>query len=153
MAKVKFDIKSEATRPFYATVGATDLAVEVARQYAAEVQAKVADVQKKVQGIDFEPKNLNKQAQTVVSSRVENVTKEAKDAQAKLEAKLAELQAEAKKAQAKFEAQVAELQAEAKRSPPRRRASLPTRSTRPPTRTPSWSSAARRPLPSCARSR
>ncbi len=56
MAKVKFDIKSEATRPFYATVGATDLAVEVARQYAAEVQAKVADVQKKVQASTSSPR-------------------------------------------------------------------------------------------------
>ena len=73
MADTKFDIKTEATRPFYATVGVTDLAVEVARQYVTDVQAKVADVQKKIEKLDFEPKSQ----------------------QARLEAKLADLQAEA----------------------------------------------------------
>ena len=58
MADTKFDIKTEATRPFYATVGVTDLAVEVARQYVTDVQAKVADVQKKIEKLDFEPRNL-----------------------------------------------------------------------------------------------
>ena len=73
----------------------TDLAVEVARQYVTDVQAKVADVQKKIEKLDFEPKSQ----------------------QAKLEAKLADLQAEAKKAQARFEAQVAEIQGDAKAFP------------------------------------
>ena len=121
MADAKFDIKTEATRPFYATVGATDLAVSAARAYLTEVQSKVADVQKKIESFEFEPKNLNAKAQTVVTSRVDSVTstvtKEAKERQAKLEARLAELQAEAKKAQARFEAQVAELQGDAKALP------------------------------------
>ena len=46
MADTKFDIKAEATRPFYATVGVTDLAVEVARQYVTDVQAKVARIRR-----------------------------------------------------------------------------------------------------------
>src|SRR3546814_1856353 len=117
MAKAKFDIKSEAVRPFYATVGATDLAVEAARLYVADAQARVNGVQKKVAAFDYEPKRLNKQAQSLVSSRVDTLTKEAKDAQARLETKLAELQDEAKKAQAKFEAQIVELQDEAKALP------------------------------------
>ena len=49
MAKAKFDIKSEATRPFYAYVGATDLAVAALREYVADVQKKLVDVQKDVQ--------------------------------------------------------------------------------------------------------
>ena len=49
MAKAKFDIKTEATRPLYAGVGVTDLAVETVREYVADVQKKVAGVQKDVE--------------------------------------------------------------------------------------------------------
>jgi hypothetical protein len=48
MAKAKFDIKTEATRPFLAGVGVTDLAVERVRGYLTDVQKKLADVQKDV---------------------------------------------------------------------------------------------------------
>ena len=48
MAKTKFDIKTEATRPLYAGVGVTDLAVEFVRGYVTDVQTRVADVQKNV---------------------------------------------------------------------------------------------------------
>lgn len=117
MAQAKFDIKTEAARPLYATVGATDLAVEVARQYVTDVQGRLTEVQKKVAAYDFEPKNLNDKAQNLAKSRVDVVTKEAKDRQAKLEKRLAELQAELKDAQAKFEARLAELQSDAKAFP------------------------------------
>ena len=46
MAKAKFDIKTEATRPLYVGVGVTDLAVEAVRDYVADFQKKFADVQK-----------------------------------------------------------------------------------------------------------
>ncbi len=49
MAKAKFDIKTEATRPLYAGVGVTDLAVSLVREYVADVQKLVAGVQKDVQ--------------------------------------------------------------------------------------------------------
>ena len=78
MAKAKFDIKTEATRPFYAGVGVTDLAVEAVRDY-------VTDVQKTVSDFDFEPKALRDQAVAVVSAQ-----------RAAIEARVAELQAEAK---------------------------------------------------------
>src|SRR3546814_13227050 len=90
MAKAKFDIKSEAVRPFYATVGATDLAVEAARLYVADAQARVNGVQKKVAAFDYEPKRLNKQAQSLGSQPVEPLTKEAKDAKARPETKPAD---------------------------------------------------------------
>ena len=60
MAKAKFDIKTEATRPFYAGVGVTDLAVEAVRDY-------VTDVQKTVKGLDFEPKALRAAIETRVA--------------------------------------------------------------------------------------
>jgi hypothetical protein len=75
MVKAKFDIKTEATRPLYAGVGVTDLAVEAVRDY-------VADVQKTVTKIDFQPQALRKDARA---------------GRAVIEARVAELQAEAKR--------------------------------------------------------
>lgn len=94
MAKAKFDIKTEATRPFYAGVGVTDLAVEAVRDYVADFQAKFADVQKNVITFDYTPQNLRDQAVTVVGARVEALSKDAKARQAAVEARVAELQAE-----------------------------------------------------------
>jgi heparin binding hemagglutinin HbhA len=56
MAKAKFDIKTEAARPLYAYVGVTDRAVEVVRE-------SVTDFQKRLAGIDFEPKALRDRVQ------------------------------------------------------------------------------------------
>lgn len=61
--------KKTATRPLYAVVGATDLVVERARSYTADVQARVAEVQSRVGKIDLEPKALRDQARTLVASR------------------------------------------------------------------------------------
>jgi hypothetical protein len=115
VADAKFDIRTEATRPFYATVGATDLAVEVARNYVTELQGRVADVQKKV--VDFEPRSLNDRAVAELNGRRGALTKDAREAQAKLQTRLKELQAELKDAQARLEARVAELQADARSLP------------------------------------
>ena len=46
MATAKFDIKTEALKPVLAGVGVTDLAVEVVRDAVADVQKRVAAVQK-----------------------------------------------------------------------------------------------------------
>ena len=61
--------KKTATSPFYAVVGATDLVVERARSYTADVQARVAEVQSRVGKIDLEPSALRDQARTLVASR------------------------------------------------------------------------------------
>jgi hypothetical protein len=99
MAKAKFDIKTEATRPLLAGVGATDLAVERVRGYVADVQKKLADVQKDVQA-----QALREQAVTVVNARVDALSKDAKARRAAIEARVAELQAEAKTYPAKVQA-------------------------------------------------
>lgn len=100
MAKAKFDIKTEATRPLYAGVGVTDLAVGLVREYVADVQKRFAGVQKDVQtrigGFDLEPKALRDQAVTVVSARVDALSRDARARRAAIEARVAELQAEAK---------------------------------------------------------
>jgi peptidoglycan hydrolase CwlO-like protein len=66
MAKAKFDIKTEATRPLYAYVGVTDRAVEVVRESVLDFQKRIAD-------FDFEPKALRNRATTLVSSRVDDL--------------------------------------------------------------------------------
>jgi len=109
MAKAPFDFKqfdiktlelpAAATKPLYAGVGATDLAVEYVREYVADVQKKfaevqkdvqsrvagvqrdvqtrVADVQKNVKGFEFEPKALREQTTTVVNTRVSELRSDA----------------------------------------------------------------------------
>lgn len=100
MAKAKFDIKTEATRPIYAGVGVTDLAVELVREYVTDMQKRLAEVQKDVQArvkdLDFEPEALRKQTVTFVNARVEALSKDAKARRAAIEARMEELQADAK---------------------------------------------------------
>lgn len=97
MAKAKFDIKTEATRQFYAGVGVTDLAVEAVREYVTDLQKKLADVQKSINKLEFQPQALREQA-----------LKDAKVRRDALEARIAELQADAKAYPAKVQALVNE---------------------------------------------
>lgn len=108
MAKAKFDIKSielppVAARPLYVGVGATDLAVEYVREAVADVQKRFVDVQKNVKNFEFEPKALREQATTVVSARVDALSKDAKARRAAVEARVADLQADAKTRTAKVQ--------------------------------------------------
>src|SRR5512139_3364053 len=75
--------KIDATRPFYAVVGAGDLAVEYARNATADVQARFGK-------IELEPKALRDQARTVVTSRIDELTEDAKDARRQVEARAKE---------------------------------------------------------------
>lgn len=112
MAKTatKFNVKlpTEAVRPLYAAAGATDLAVEIARGYVSEAQVKVTDAQKKatqrVSAVELEPKALQTRALTLVNTRVDVLSKEAKARQAKLEKAVADFQGQAKAFPAKVEA-------------------------------------------------
>ncbi len=86
MAKAKLDIKTVPTQAIEAAVGATDLAVGVVRSSVADLQKRLAGVQKNVSS--FEP-------QAFVSTSVENLTKDAKARRAAIEKLVAALQAEA----------------------------------------------------------
>ena len=61
----------DPTRPFYAAVGGVDIAVSYARTGLSEAQTRIAKV-------DFEPKALAEQSRTAVTSRVDDLQKEAK---------------------------------------------------------------------------
>lgn len=103
MAKAKIDITAVdlkvATKPLYAGVGVTDLAVGAVRDY-------VSDVQKNVRDFDFQPKALRDQALTVVSNRVDALAADAKARRAAVETRVAELQAEALSYPAKVQSTV-----------------------------------------------
>src|ERR687898_235975 len=49
------ELATEAARPLYAGVGATDLVVGFVRDAVADVQKQLADVQTRIGGLDFEP--------------------------------------------------------------------------------------------------
>ncbi|WP_205474128.1 hypothetical protein [Nocardioides sp. SYSU D00038] len=96
----KFDLKSEATRTFYAGAGVADLAVEAVKEYVVDVQKRVTDVQKDVTrtitSVDLKPQALREQAVTVVNSRVEAISEDAKARRSAVEARVADLQEQAK---------------------------------------------------------
>jgi len=117
MAKAKFDIaafdfKGEAQKGLHAGVGAADLAFETVKEYVSEAQKKAqkrleaaqkdaqkafTTAQKSVKGFEFEPKTLRSQATTVVSSRVDELSKDAKARRIAIEKRVTELQTEAQK--------------------------------------------------------
>jgi len=101
------DLKTEATKTLYAGAGVVDLAVETVREYVADVQKKLVElqkdastrlegVQKSVKDLSLEPKTLRTQVETVVNARVEALTDEAKARRAAIEKRVAELQGEAR---------------------------------------------------------
>jgi hypothetical protein len=91
--------KLDATRPFYAALGAGDLAYQTARDYAADVQARLTKG-------ELDGNALREQARTLVRDRVDGLSKDA-------QALLADLQSDAQgfpgKAQAMVNDYVAEL--------------------------------------------
>lgn len=116
MAKTQFNVeqfKTEAVKPLFAVAGATELALDFARGYANDAQKsyqkRVDAVQARVSKVDYrDPKTLQTQARDLVNSRVEELSKEAKDAQAKFEARINELRKDAKNVPSRLQAQVDE---------------------------------------------
>ena len=108
MAKAKYDIKGEAQKTLHAGVGAADLAIETVKEYVVEAQKRfeavqkdaqkaLTSAQKSVKGFEFQPKTLRSQATTVVGSRVDELSKDAKARRTAIEKRVADLQTEAQK--------------------------------------------------------
>lgn len=91
----KFDLKSEATRGLYVYAGVADLAVVAVKEYVAATTRRIEDVQKGVQhGVSkLAPSALRDQAVTVVNTRVEAISEDARARRAAIEARVDELQA------------------------------------------------------------
>ena len=98
MAKAKFDIPTQiptvATRPLYAGVGVTDLVVETVRDYVADVQKRLDDVQKSVSGLEAKHEVLRDRASKAVADRVDTLNKDAQARRRVIEQRVAELQSE-----------------------------------------------------------
>ena len=115
MAK-KIDIeqlKAETLKPLYALAGATELAVDFARGYAADAQKvaqdRISTVQARVKGVELpDTKELPAKARTLVNAQVKDLQSQAKDAQTKFEARVKELQKETVEFPSKVEAQLTE---------------------------------------------
>jgi heparin binding hemagglutinin HbhA len=78
MANAKFDIKTEAARGLYAGAGIADLAVEAVKEYVADAQKRLTEVQKSF--ADFDLNDLSKEAQarrTQIEKRVAELQDEA----------------------------------------------------------------------------
>src|SRR5690606_26289533 len=126
MAKAKLDIKTEATRPFFATVGATDLTLEVAVQAATDLQGRVkAFAPTKYAPKSFDLKSLDLKAIDVktlnklAQSYAKGAAKDAKDAQVKFESRVkgirfdvTDARGQMKEAQTKLEARINGFQAD-----------------------------------------
>ncbi len=98
------DLKTEATKTLYAGAGVVDMAVEAVREYVAEVQEKLVELQKDAQSRlervqksvkDLEPTTLRTQVEKTVNARVEALSDEAKARRTAIEKRVAELQGEA----------------------------------------------------------
>lgn len=98
MAKAKFDIPTQipagATRPLYAGVGVTDLVVGAVREYVADVQKRLDEVQKTVVSLDVQPQALREQAAKAVATSVETLGKDAQTRRRLIEQRVADLQSE-----------------------------------------------------------
>src|SRR6187401_1308000 len=111
---------TQYTKPFYAYVGAADLAVEYVRKAATDVQSQIEDVRKRdpkafldtlearFTGLQADAKAFPKQAE----ARYKGIQADAKTYPAKAQARLDELQAELKALPKRVEKLVAELQVE-----------------------------------------
>jgi len=106
MATAKFDLKTEAQKTLNAGVGAADRAIEAVREYVTEAQKRLDGYQRNAQQAlvsaqrsarDFDVRTLPSQATTVVSTRVEELSKDAKARRAAIEKRVTELQDDAQK--------------------------------------------------------
>jgi len=106
MANAKFDIKTEAQKTLHAGVGAADLAIEAVKEYVFEAQKRFEGYQKDAQkaftsaqksarGLDA--KTVRSQATTVLSARVEELSKDAKARREAIEKRVLELQGDTQK--------------------------------------------------------
>jgi heparin binding hemagglutinin HbhA len=98
MAKAKFDIPTQippvAARPLYAGVGVTDLVVETVRDYVADVQKRLDDVQKSVSGLETKPEVLRDRASKAVADTIDTLNKDAQARRRMIEQRVSELQSE-----------------------------------------------------------
>jgi hypothetical protein len=108
---IQANVQETLTKQFYAGVGVTDLAVEAVRDYVADVQKRLTEVQDSMAKsfADFEPAAARKQATDVVNARFEALSKDAKARRKLVEDRIAEIQKDATELPARVQSLVTDL--------------------------------------------
>lgn len=102
--------KSEAVKPLFAVAGATEIAVDRARAYAADAQKVAQDsfdaLQARVAKVERDPKALQNQAVSALNTRIEELSNDAREAQAKFESRVEDLSKDARDIPARLQKQL-----------------------------------------------
>jgi predicted ribonuclease toxin of YeeF-YezG toxin-antitoxin module len=89
-------VKSNDLRsPLYATLGATDRAVELVRESVTDLQTRLTELQQSIDKLDRDPQQLRTRTVGAVNEQAENLTREAQRRRAAIEARINELQTRA----------------------------------------------------------
>lgn len=86
---------NDLRRPLYATVGATDRAVELVRESVSDLQARLSELQQGIDRLEREPHRLRVHAVEAVSGQADAIAREAQQRRAAIEARVTELQTRA----------------------------------------------------------
>jgi hypothetical protein len=89
-------VKSNDLRsPLYATLGATDRAVELVRESVTDLQTRLVELQQSIDKFEADPKQLRTRTVGAVNEQTENLTREAQRRRAAIEGRINELQSRA----------------------------------------------------------
>jgi hypothetical protein len=89
-------VKSNDLRsPLYATLGATDRAVELVRESVTDLQTRLSELQQSIDGFERNPQELRTRTVGAVNGQAETLAREAQRRRAAIEARINELQARA----------------------------------------------------------
>ena len=88
-------LNNDLRRPLYATVGATDRAVEFVRESASDLQARLTGLQRSIDRLEREPQALRVRTVETVSGRADAIARSAQQRRASIEARVSALQSRA----------------------------------------------------------
>jgi len=88
-------LNNDLRRPLYATVGATDRAVEFVRESASDLQARLTGLQRNIDKLEREPQTLRVRTVETVSGQADALARSAQQRRAAIEARVSALQSQA----------------------------------------------------------
>lgn len=88
-------LNDDLKRPLYATVGATDRAVEFVRESVTDLQTRLVGLQQNINELERDPQELRERAVGAVSGRADALAREAQQRRAAIEARVNDLQGRA----------------------------------------------------------
>lgn len=88
-------LRNDLSRPLYATVGATDRVVELVRESAGDLQARLSGLQGNIDELEREPQLLRHRAVGAVNGRADAVARDVQQRRAAVRARVADLRTRA----------------------------------------------------------